>query len=246
MREKTAQDGGDILAATTLEVALQAEVEPGMVEGRLEVKGQRHPLPAIEGVHRLAAQGEYGWPADAEGGEAQFAELLVDPLAVDQQPHRDVAQRQPGHEADRGVGAGQRHQGRPGGHHAVAEGRRHAIAVASRAGAGIGLAAGGEDDPVAVNTLAREPHADDAAFCGEDIFHRAVEAYLRPALPDPVAEHPHHVERATREGEDAAAPLHHQGQAALLEKGGQLRGEKPLEALAQEAAVFAETGEEFR
>ena len=135
----------------------------------------------------------------------------------------------------------QRHQRAPGRHDGVPQRRRHGIAVAGGAGAGIGHAAGSQYHGVRRAVLPVGIHAGDCAVRhGDRRRPLPEEADVQP--PKLTLQRAGDVEGAVRHREHAVSPLHLQRHTQRLEKRHGILRCKAGQGAVQEPAVAGDIG----
>ena len=196
-----------------LEVREEALVQLVLVQGGLQVDLKAVIL--LPEVPHMGGGGEDQGPADAEVGEKQLAEVLVNFLfsLIDREAHVPEAETlEPGAGDAGGDDALQGHQGAVQLRHRVAQGRRQTVAVPGGAGGGIADAAGGQDHGVGGIGLPFPPDGPDGAVRRLDVHGPVMGPADTEGLQPPL-QGGADVKSPVAHREDPAASFHLQGDA---------------------------------
>ena len=235
--EGTVRRGGDVPQDPVVELLL---VQGGLAVDHGAVGRALVPV----GVGRRA---EHQRAGQAEVGEEQLALVLIDDLALAVPQAQDhVPQGQALHP---GAVAAVLLQGDERGarrHDGVPQRLRHAVAVAGRAGRGVGRPAGGQD---------HGPRRDDGPVGADDAAHAAVlhgdvvraqvaDRHPRPAQGE--EQRVHHVGGAVRARKNAPPTLGLEGDAQLFKISHDRGGREAREGAVQKAPVAGDVREHAR
>ena len=190
--EAAQQFAEELRGAHVGDFAGDAVVQRLGIEGRFEVQHQLDRSSVDEGVDAVAAEAQRHGPLDAAFREADLAELFADLLSVDRERRADVAQQQPVHVGQLGMG---RANGRERGAQRfdrVTEVGGEGVAVARRTGPRVADATRCEDHARALFLALEAPlvavaKAEDAVADREELRHAGFVADLH-AVPDAVVE----------------------------------------------------------
>ena len=185
----------------------------------------------------MRARREDDGAGEAEVREQQLAEILIDGLAfgVDQ-PDRDILEGQTLHPCAVVSLLDQRDEGADRLHDRMAERGGKPIAVAGRAGSGIGQAAGRENDAVGRDRSGLRLHAGHAA-AGRGQLRHAPRQQLHMVFMQETHERVQYGLRPVGDREHAVSTLGLERAAVLLKKGPGVRGGKAREGAVEKARV---------
>ena len=116
------------------------------------------------------------------------------------------------------------------------------IAVAGRAGSGIGFSAGSQDNIFTMQLCTIDDYCVNPALVYLNGGSRSVFFHIDLLCLQPVVENLHDIQSAITLGEDTATPLDDQWQVFTFKEVDQFLVEKLLETLAEKPAVLAKTG----
>ena len=216
--EESRKKGGKGTSLSLCDVAEQAGVDFGGVEGRLEIDGESDVVVALQGFADATGQVHGDGTADAEGSELHLSEAAVGLFPSDEKGQSDVAEDQPVEFEDLAFGGADGNDGRSGRDDVDAQSAGPGKGVAAGTGPAVTAASRGDDDPSGFQLSPGCPDGDDPSALSQEFPDEVV----RPdgdALPprfvdEKVADGP----CVARGGEDPFAPFDDGGQPPVGEK----------------------------
>ena len=240
-RQPEPQQVADLFSSLAVEVAQQALVEGGLIEGWLQVDRYLNVSPGIDGCYHAPAQAQDDGPRQPEMGEQHLTKFIGHFFSVDPNGCLHILQAQPLHLLCGIAGCFQGYQRLVKRHNAVPGRFSQLIAIARGACRGVGFAPGGHDDfPTGdLHQLAAlvEAHPAYGSVSDNQVLHPLPVAKLHLLFLHPAHQGVHHICGQTAHGKDPVAAIHKGLQPLAVQQGDHVIRKKGGKSVAQEAGV---------